>query len=374
MGLFAAVDTGGNIKFVGDVARGAACDCFCPACKSPVVAKQGSVLTWHFAHEAGQERPECLPGSINLLRRLAVQTMGMSALIPLPPSRTSVMPDPGFPGHQETVTWENSGATIHNWFQDAPSTQPAAQFVHEGYIVNLYVEIGSAVAAIVSNHVDGCLVFACPEPPEGAISTEADALSFLRRHGSLRWVFSPDFKGIVEEARNRLLAEVEASKQRKRQVAADIERRTQLRRDEILRLQAEAADRPWPIAGSPVCADVLPTAGGEQDCGLPIWASWKRPKTSFYAFRTDHDCYWIVMQAADHDGCYIVPAPVAFDGWDESLPSSIGTAAQDREAFISPGIPINQITNWFYGRKGVQSRIDSDPEQIAKFISGVGGL
>ena len=39
--LFAALDAQGQIRFVGDVARGAACGCFCPVCASPLIAKLG---------------------------------------------------------------------------------------------------------------------------------------------------------------------------------------------------------------------------------------------------------------------------------------------------------------------------------------------
>jgi len=369
MGLFAAVDSGENIRFVGDVARGAACECFCPVCRSPVVAKQGAVLIWHFAHEAGQERPECLPGSLNLLRRLAVQQLRQLASIPLPPSRLAVMPDPRFPSFQDVVTWDNSAVSIQNWDTAAPSRQPAAQFVHEGYIVNLFVEVGPSGAAIASNHEDGCLVFACPEPQEGAISSEADALKFLRLHGSLRWVFCPDFKGIAEGARSRLLAEIEDHMRRKRESDAEIERKTQLRISQIISQQAESAGRPWSPTGTAPQLQNQIAHGPEpvQTISLPQWMSWKKPKTSFYAFKTDVNSFWVVMQSATHDGCYVVPVP-AFEGWDESLPPLIGTADLEREVFVSVGTPINQITTWFFERKVLQSRIDSDPVQIAKFI------
>jgi len=68
--LTMALDTNDIIKFVGEVAGGGDCGCFCPVCRSPLVAKKGLINEWHFAHESGQERPECLVGALNLFSRL----------------------------------------------------------------------------------------------------------------------------------------------------------------------------------------------------------------------------------------------------------------------------------------------------------------
>lgn len=35
---------------VTEVSRGAACDCICPCCKVPLIAKHGEAKRWHFAH------------------------------------------------------------------------------------------------------------------------------------------------------------------------------------------------------------------------------------------------------------------------------------------------------------------------------------
>jgi competence protein CoiA len=50
-----AVNKGGEICFVEDVARGMACECYCPDCKESVVARQGEIRGWHFAHASGSE-------------------------------------------------------------------------------------------------------------------------------------------------------------------------------------------------------------------------------------------------------------------------------------------------------------------------------
>ncbi len=35
---------------VEDVPRGAKCGCICPACKTPLIARQREEKEWHFAH------------------------------------------------------------------------------------------------------------------------------------------------------------------------------------------------------------------------------------------------------------------------------------------------------------------------------------
>lgn len=37
---------------VGSVSRGNKCNCICPSCKTPLIARQGSSKEWHFAHRS----------------------------------------------------------------------------------------------------------------------------------------------------------------------------------------------------------------------------------------------------------------------------------------------------------------------------------
>lgn len=71
--LTMALGTNNTIQFVGEVARGSECGCFCPVCRGPLVAKKGMINEWHFAHESGQERPECFVGALNLFSRLMLE-------------------------------------------------------------------------------------------------------------------------------------------------------------------------------------------------------------------------------------------------------------------------------------------------------------
>lgn len=51
--LTIALDSNDAIQFVDEVADGSSCGCFCPTCRSRLVAKKGQINEWHFAHESG---------------------------------------------------------------------------------------------------------------------------------------------------------------------------------------------------------------------------------------------------------------------------------------------------------------------------------
>lgn len=56
------VDTG-ELVDVGSVDRGRVCNCICPSCKTPLIARQGELKEWHFAHRSqkihDKTRQEC---------------------------------------------------------------------------------------------------------------------------------------------------------------------------------------------------------------------------------------------------------------------------------------------------------------------------
>ena len=65
-----ALAKNGEIVSVMDVERGLACHCICPACKDTLVAKQGDVRIWHFAHAS---HTDCLIGAESALHLAAKQ-------------------------------------------------------------------------------------------------------------------------------------------------------------------------------------------------------------------------------------------------------------------------------------------------------------
>ena len=83
------------------VARGVACDCLCLECGSPLIAKQGPVVSWHFSHTGNRYRRDRF-----LWRRFDPQgSKGSTAVIPRPMDETAET-------HSGTTAF--SGLRMHN--------------------------------------------------------------------------------------------------------------------------------------------------------------------------------------------------------------------------------------------------------------------
>ncbi len=88
-----ALDKDGQVRSVDEVDRGLACECICPACGEQVLARQGEVREWHFAHASGAD---CAAGAESALHLAAKQVlldrMGM-ALPAISVAESMTLPD-----------------------------------------------------------------------------------------------------------------------------------------------------------------------------------------------------------------------------------------------------------------------------------------
>ena len=71
-----AIAKDGRIVSVDEVERGQACGCTCPCCKRPLIARQGDVRGWHFAHATGAD---CDGGAESALEPIAKPIQGDAA-------------------------------------------------------------------------------------------------------------------------------------------------------------------------------------------------------------------------------------------------------------------------------------------------------
>ena len=60
-----AVNKAGKIISVHDVERGKACECCCPVCGEVLIARQGEIRSWHFAHESGFDCEGAAEGALH---------------------------------------------------------------------------------------------------------------------------------------------------------------------------------------------------------------------------------------------------------------------------------------------------------------------
>lgn len=73
-----AIDKEGHIRSVDEVNRGLACECLCPACGEPVIARQGEVREWHFAHTTGTDCSGAAESALHLAaKQVLVEAKGI---------------------------------------------------------------------------------------------------------------------------------------------------------------------------------------------------------------------------------------------------------------------------------------------------------
>lgn len=74
-----AVDKDGRIRSVDEVSRGLACECRCPCCGEPVIARQGSIREWHFAHPSGADCTGAAESALHLAaKQVLVDAQGVT--------------------------------------------------------------------------------------------------------------------------------------------------------------------------------------------------------------------------------------------------------------------------------------------------------
>lgn len=165
--LTIALNANDTIQFIDEVPGGINCGCFCPSCRSPLVAKKGQINEWHFAHEPGQERPDCLVGALNLFARFLLEHLLVAGV---------GIPVQGL-----------KGVTLR-------AIKPINE-VATGGLAELSDGRQFPVQARVQEHrrssglVDGTehLLYSCQTPTPEVLKDRQSANSFITRYASLDW-------------------------------------------------------------------------------------------------------------------------------------------------------------------------------------------
>jgi hypothetical protein len=348
--LFVARDASGATRFVGDVPRGAACACFCPVCNSPLVAKQGDELEWHFAHEAGTERPECRAGAMNLLRRLAVQDLARRGLVVLPPYAVA-HPLAG----RSPVEWSAHPAGQLELLEVHGAQTPAARLpLREGGAADLYVCIDREAPPAARTPQDAILVLWCPYPADGQIRTEEQARAFVRSCSRLRWQSLPDFTGQLAAAQREAREFMERlQRERAQQAGARWAAYKRAR-------EADARDRRGP-APTEAPDDRHMPAPRPQSAPAPEWAPGLMAGSSIHYRELDDGSQWVCFQHAPGQW-RLCPVPHPHEGWDESFPPSIAVPEGNAWLRVADFGKLLMLFN----RHATASEIDSDPGVIER--------
>ncbi len=351
--LFAAPDDAGAIRFVDEVPRGAACGCFCPVCSAPLVAKQGRELQWHFAHEGGQERVDCEVGAANLLRRLAVDHLRTLRPLVLPRFILTVHARSTFRVHSKEISWDAQPRRVE-WIETPAQDAPVATLsLDNGVQAELYVEVGSPSSfPSAARGRLGRLIFRVLLPRSEELRNRAATMAYIARTGALEWNHQPDVFGLVETGRKEM-----------QKLAEEDERLAKIQAQQ----QAAAAGRRW--------AEIARRSAGGANVGLPdqlaserrvappaprvyAWAPGHVPRASFIFYRLRDETAWVLYSRGE-DRCGVVPWPAMFEGWDESLPPSVGIANSDLGVYEGENITAAMI---YLSRQSTLTRNDSNPE------------
>lgn len=342
--LFAALNVQGEIRFVGDVDRGAACGCFCPDCSSPLVAKQGSANEWHFAHEGGQERPECLVGAQNLLRRFCMEHLQHRALsqsLTLPPGRSHAeLTTLYFSGHEPIEVVDQFEGTVR-WHSRPPK---------DGVAGNARLASGVEVVVLIHTHVGrpvhpadvgqavASVAFVLP-PPDTLVRRDAVSLSrHIEAHGRFVWLHHPALKDVHAAAMARLQQKADAAKQ---ETLARQNHQASLAAGQrwgqtAQRMRSQQEEMAMEAQRQGMAAPPLPAAPSFPN------APGHAANASFQFFELKSGDAWVLYPvdpefakaSCPADVSFgavagaklyaVAPYPAAFDGWDESLPPSVG--------------------------------------------------
>ena len=316
--LFAALDSAGVVRFVSEVERGAACGCFCPVCASPLVARQGHLKEWHFAHEASQERVECEVGALNMLRRVAAEMLQRQPLPVLTSysqkvtgrsSTSLVTAVASWPAQivSEGLQWETGGLQSRPFVSGMLTT---------GVPFDAFIEVSDQYPRFppATDQKTAHLVYWIRTPVQADLHKRIYLEQHIGRVGQWVWLSHPEHHGMVASARLKAQQQADEAEHSLLEKLA----RMQEERRRSMQLVSDAKER----SNAEWRAQQAAKAANVPDDSVP-WAPQRKPHSSFLFYKLrDGQGTWVVYTRFDGSN-RMVPLP-AFDGWDESMPPTIG--------------------------------------------------
>ena len=350
--LFAAIDAAGEVRFVAEVPRGSTCGCRCPECFSPLVAKQGTTRAWHFAHEGGQERPECEVGAANLLRRLAIGVLRSQQVV-IPNFRQR------FGGR--TVELDSECATPWEWNETPVQRAWAARSsLRDGSPLELHVEVSQPPAVADSSDV-AVVSFVLAFPALEELQSRAAAENYIRTAGSMLWRHRPDPEGLLEKAAAQYRDEVaaESAAEREHQQADSSTRMAAAarRRDDAVAARSAEDEAHRAVSAAKVLQYDAATAS------LLRCVPGRATNSSLILYHLRNGTCWLFYSLGDGGGA-LVQWPL--DHSKELEPP------QDVAA-LDPNLGVYRTTSMkatmFMNPRSVAVRTDSDPRAIARWVT-----
>lgn len=226
----------GKFCDIAHVPRGKKCGCICPSCKTPLIARQGKVKHWHFAHASRQvfleTQKSCEFSFFVAVRMMARQSIGEQIEIALPSYKGQVseyLASYGRYFHEQFTVAEKQKITISNM---------EVERIFQGIPVDVYGLVGNFEFIIYFTHRGREIPEVLRNPPDtkcGIIGVSLDRLhsiffvngekstksyltilnDFLVNDiSSKQWIFHPRFRRLEELARLKLADKVKDERRR----------------------------------------------------------------------------------------------------------------------------------------------------------------
>jgi predicted RNA-binding Zn-ribbon protein involved in translation (DUF1610 family) len=200
-----AVNNVGKIVSIREVANGKACDCSCPECGEVVIARQGEIRQWHFAHASGAD---CSGSAEGALHRAAKQLIVEEGRVLLPSLvvRQSVRLDDGRRGEgsaalpEETAVLTEPRLEVHFGTIRA---DVAAQYRDEPLLIEIAVThfADDAKRQELSTLGIACVEIGLSPDPELLWTWDLLRQQVLADSHNREWIFHPERTRLLEEAR-----------------------------------------------------------------------------------------------------------------------------------------------------------------------------
>ncbi len=195
----------GRLVSVEEVARGKACDCCCPLCGEVLIARQGDVRAWHFAHASGGDCGAAAEGALHLaVKQLIVQEGKI--LVPALEARASHRLDDGRLGEAALVrpaeTWMLVGTrpevAVGALRIDVAATHDGAPIFIEVAATHL---VDDAKRLALAGLGVACFEIVLDPSLYESWTWDNLRLEALECQGNRHWIFHPDLRALDEQAR-----------------------------------------------------------------------------------------------------------------------------------------------------------------------------
>lgn len=306
----------GRHLFIGEVSSGFQPDLSCEICGSKLVAKKGQINEWHFAHENGNQRQECLIGALNFIRRSVKNFIAKNGQIPKP---SPFVLRGSAHGVQFQERLSPSIAAIFDWCDSNNSSTRLADLKDtDGILGEIHVMLSADKVPVMGVN-DRSILTVCISESLGVLKTESvDAMcEQLVRNASAQWLSlpgnAPSVRSVYEELKKRAAATLEAQLAKQAQSNFSFS-------DEL-----EGVEFPSKVLD-------VPEVSWKDDARL-TWAAELKEFSSIFCYQLKDGTQWF-RYTTQTEIIKLKPWPEPFDGCDECFPASVGSYDQRMQCYV----------------------------------------